>query len=260
MKRETRAEAYFLLAIEAYNANAKVEPVQRSYASDVLDDLGLFYVDFHHFEKAERCFRQALAIRVELLGEHHATVAYSYSNLALLHLLRGELEPCEAQCHAALELYAKTARQNVLAQADVHTVLGQCLHQKKNYPEALKWLEKALNHRRVQGETSEIAVAESLNHIARVYISMERYGKAHTHVKEARRIAFRLNQHLTQSLRAEVEKTERMLPAMTEWPAAELAEAGMTIATAPESANEEKPTKEKGSATPTTGSTKAPEG
>ncbi|CCW71907.1 unnamed protein product [Phytomonas sp. Hart1] len=226
MKREPQAEAYFLLAIEAYHTNAKTEPVQRTYASDVLDDLGLFYVDFQHYDKAERCFKQALDLRLELLGDHHATVAYSYSNFALLYLLREALEDCERMARAALELYAKTARTNTLAQADVYTVLGQCLHKKKAHAAALESLEKALNHRRLHGESAEQAVAESLNYIARVLLAMRRVGRAAAHVREARRIAFRLNQLLTEALRAEIEKTERMLPPLEEWTAADHAEAG----------------------------------
>ncbi|KAG5491944.1 hypothetical protein GH5_00839 [Leishmania sp. Ghana 2012 LV757] len=229
MRREPHAEAYFLLAVDAFKQNATMEPLQRTYMTDVLDDLGLFYLDFQHYEKAEKCFKESLDTRIEMLGENHATVAYSYSNFALLYLQRQDHANCEKMAEAALDMYGKTARSNVLAQADVHTTLGQCYHQQSQFAKALEMHEKALNVRRTRGDTTETAVAESLNHIARVYITTKRYGKAHRHVKEARRLAWQFNVEITQALRNEIVKTEQMIPPMEEWTNEERAEAQLRI-------------------------------
>ncbi|KPI86340.1 hypothetical protein ABL78_4606 [Leptomonas seymouri] len=229
MRREAHAEAYFLLAIDAFKQNATIEPLQRTYMTDVLDDLGLFYLDFHHYEKAEKCFKEALDTRIEMLGENHATVAYSYSNFAFLYLQRQDFANCEKMAEAALDMYAKTARSNVLAQADVQTTLGQCYHQQSQFDRALAMHEKALNVRRTRGDTTETAVAESLNHIARVYVTMKRYGKAHRYVKEARRLVWQFNVEITQPLRNEIVKTEQMIPPMAEWTNDERAEAQIKL-------------------------------
>lgn len=229
MKREVHAEAYFLLAIEGFKANAQVEQLQLTYMTDVLDDLGLFYLDFKHYEKAEKCFKEALDKRIELLGDHHATVAYSYSNFALLHLQRQEYGECENMCHASLNLYHKTVKSNVVAQADVYTTLGQCLHQQKRSEEALNFLEKSLNIRRTRGEATEAGVAENLNHIARVYISMNKYAKALHNLLEAKRIVSQYNTELTSMLRDELYKTEEMLPPVEEWAESERAAAATKI-------------------------------
>ncbi|EAN77798.1 putative TPR repeat protein [Trypanosoma equiperdum] len=221
MRRESHAEAYFLLSIEQFRENAKVEPLQRTFLTDVLDDLGLLYLDFHHYEKAEACLKEALDIRIEMLGETHATVAYSYSNFALLYLHREDTENCEKMCKCALDMYAKTARSNVLAQADVYTTYGHCCHLQKRYADALTWHEKALNVRRTRGESSEMATAESLNHIARVYVSLKKYAAATRHVAEAKKIAFKYDADLTQYLRQEVAKTEQQIPPMESWNAEE---------------------------------------
>ncbi|KEG09874.1 TPR-repeat-containing protein [Trypanosoma grayi] len=217
MRRESHAEAYFLLAIEQFRVNARVEPLQRTFLTDVLDDLGLLYLEFHHLEKAESCLKEALDTRIEMLGENHATVAYSYSNFALLYLHREDFANCEKMCKAALDMYAKTARSNVLAQADVYTTYGQCCHLQKRYADALAWHEKALNVRRTRGENSETATAESLNHIARVYVSMKQYAPATKYLAEAKKIAYQYNADFTQYLRQEVAKTEQQIPPMEEW-------------------------------------------
>ncbi|EKF32306.1 hypothetical protein MOQ_003847 [Trypanosoma cruzi marinkellei] len=219
MRRESHAEAYFLLAIEQFRENAKVEPLQRTFLTDVLDDLGLFYLDFHHYEKAERCLKEALDTRIEMLGESHATVAYSYSNFALLYLHREDTDNCERMCKAALDMYNKTARSNVLAQADVYTTYGQCCHLQRRLHDALSWHEKALNVRRTRGESSELSTAESLNHIARVYVSMKQYASATKYLAEAKKIAYQFTAEFAQYLRQEVAKTEQQIPPMEEWSA-----------------------------------------
>ncbi|KAG5492488.1 hypothetical protein JKF63_01066 [Porcisia hertigi] len=229
MRREPHAEAYLLLAVDAFKQNATIEPLQRTYMTDVLDDLGLFYLDFQHYEKAEKCFKEALDTRITMLGENHATIAYSYSNFALLHLQRQDYANCEKMAAAALDMYAKTARSNVLAQADVYMTLGQCYHQQSQFSKALEMHEKALNVRRTRGDTTETAVAESLNQIARVYITLKRYSKAYRHVKEARRLVWKFNVEITQPLRNEIIKTEQMIPPMEEWTNEERAEAQVKI-------------------------------
>lgn len=224
---DSQAEAYFLLAIEAYRRNALIEPMQRTFMTDVLDDLGLFYLEFQHFEKAEKCLKESLDARIELLGENHATVAYSYSNFALLYLYKKEYEQCEKMCYSALDMYAKTAKSNVLAQADVHVNLGQCLFAQKKYQEALNWHEKALNARRTRGDSTETAVAESLNFIARIYVEQKKYGLAHKFVKEAERLATQFDAQLTQRLRSEISKTISSIPPQSEWTQQDVTDSGL---------------------------------
>lgn len=224
---ESQAEAYFLLAIEAYRRNAQVEPMHRSFMTDVLDDLGLFYLEFQHFDKSEKCLKESLDARIEMLGQHHATVAYSYSNFALLYLYRKEYEQCEKMCHSALDMYLKTAKSNVLAQADVHVTLGQCLVAQKKYEEALKWHEKALNTRRTRGDSAETGVAESLNFIAKIYVELKKYGLAFKNAKESERLVHQFDPQLTQRLRSDVAKTIASIPPQSEWTSQDFVDAGV---------------------------------
>lgn len=212
LRRDIDAEPYFLLSIDRFRDNAKIEPMQRTFLTDVLDDIGLFYLDYGHLDKAEPCFKEALDLRIEVLGQDHATVAYSYSNFALLYLHREDHKNCEVFCQSALDLYQKSAKTNVVAHADVHTTLGQCLHRQKKNKEALASFEKALNIRRIRGESMEMATAESLNHIARVYLSMKDYPKAAKHVHEAKLLAAKFPPEMTKQLRSDIQMTEKQLP------------------------------------------------
>lgn len=212
MKQETHAEAYFLLSIDRFRDNAKVEPLQKTFMSDVLDDLGLYYLEFKHIEKAEQCLKESLDIRMELLGDSHATVAYSYSNFALLYLAKQDHKNCESMCSSALEVYLRTARTNTVAQADVHTTWGQCLSQQKKFKEALEKHEKALNFRRLRGDTMDNAVAESLNHIARIHAAMKNYPLATKNLMEAKRILQRFPADAARTLRTEIQITESQIP------------------------------------------------
>jgi len=217
MKHEHHAEAYFLLSIDRFRENGKVEPLQRTYMTDVLDDLGLYYLEFKHLDKAENCFKESLDTRIELLGDRHATVAYSYSNFSLLYLQKEDYKNCETMCRTALDLYLATAKSNVVAQADVLSTLGQCYFYQRRFRESLKEHERALNIRRMRGDTMETATAETLNHMARAYAELKEYPAALKHVTEAKRIALKFGPEVTQVLRTEIQLTEQKIPSPEFW-------------------------------------------
>lgn len=216
-KQEHHAEAYFLMAIERFRENAKSEVLQKTYMTDALDDLGLYYMEFKHLDKAEQCFKESLDLRIELLGEKHPTVAYSYSNFGLLYLQKEDYRNCELMCKSALDTYLETSKANVVAQADVLTTLGQCYFQQKKFKESLQQHEKALNIRRLRGDVMETATAESLNHIARAYIELKDYPNAVRFVTEAKRIAFKFGPEVTKVLRTEIQITEQRIPSQDQW-------------------------------------------
>ncbi|RNF02828.1 TPR-repeat-containing protein [Trypanosoma rangeli] len=127
----------------------------------------------------------------------------------MLYLHREDTENWEKMCQTAFDMYAKTARSNVLPQADVYTAYGQCCHLQRRLQEALKWHEKALNVRRTRWESGEPATAESLNHIARVYVAMKQYASATKYLAGGKKVAYEFTAELTQYLRREVAKTEQ---------------------------------------------------
>lgn len=214
-KRDPEAEAHFLHAIEIYrmNISAGKGDSQRLLMTDVLDDLGLHYLQFHMHERAEASMREALEIRLERLGESSPMAAYSYSNLSLVYLDKKDYANCETSCKAALKIYDAAKQDTWMAASDAYMTLGQCYSQQQMWGEALKTLSRSLNMRRTHGETAHIQVAETLHEIVKVKIALGETAEASTMLEEASALAEKF-QHLTTDLRAAIERTKRSFPAV----------------------------------------------
>lgn len=212
-KQDAEAEAHFLQAIEihrSYNTDT-----QMLLMTDCLDDLGLHYTQFRHYEKAEEVLMEALQTRLRIQGDVSPTVAYSYSNIALLRLAQENFEEGAKSAENALSVYGKIDKGDVhLAMADAHCTLGQCYAGMKDLLKAKKALHTAIEMRRVRGEVAIIAVAEGLNELARVNIQLGDTGEASDQVDEAANIAARYPV-ATVVLRNEIDKTKRMFPSIS---------------------------------------------
>ena len=215
-KKESEAETFLLQSIEYFTLNAQKAEIQRQLMTDVYDDLGLFYLLNKHLDKAENCFKTALDIRMLVLGDAHPTIGYSYSNFALLYLERNEYKQCDGMCEAALNIYLRVQKDNKLAHADVYTTRGQCFEAQRKYHDAIKWFNEALEIRRIQGEASEPAAAESLHHIGKVYARMKQYGEALNYLQQAKKIATK-HGAATAELRQMITTTEESIPDPSEW-------------------------------------------
>lgn len=217
IRKDNDAEAYYLLAIEQYTTNAIKEATQRTIMTDVYDDLGLYYLAQKHVDKAEAAFKKALDIRVESIGDTHPTVAYSYSNFALLYLEKQDAKNCITMCDMAISNYQQCRNnQSDLAFADVYTTRAQCHESQRQYDEALNWYFKALEIRRIRGETTEPATAESLHQISKVYIKRKEYANALKFLTEAKKLATKCGTATTE-LRQQILATEESIPDPSEW-------------------------------------------
>lgn len=166
-QRDPEAEAQFLQSVEVHRSVGKA--VHDLMATDVLDDLGLHYIQFKHYSRARECFTEALEIRDKQFKENHPTVGYSHSNLSVLAMNEGKYDECEKECLKAMEVYDRLKQDDTwMAIADVRSQLGQCYRAQKKLDQALEQLERCLNMRRVKGEQTDVAVAETLHHLALV--------------------------------------------------------------------------------------------
>ena len=169
---DPEAEAQFLQAIETHRQIAnmttsdKGKEIHELMATDVLDDLGLHYVQFKHYERARECFEEALEYRKKVYGATHPTIGYSHSNLSVLFMGMEKYAECEKECLDALAVYEKVTGDTWMAVGDVRMQLGQCYRLMKKWDLAQEHLEKALNMRRIKGEVSDISVAETLLQLA----------------------------------------------------------------------------------------------
>jgi tetratricopeptide (TPR) repeat protein len=204
---DPEAEAYFLLSVELHRRNNT--RTQQLLMSDCLDDLGLHYVQFKHYDKAQGAFDEALKLRLEHVGDSHPTVGYSYSNMALLHLMREQFRDGVKMSEQALRVYEQSKTDQKMSVADVYMTLGQNLHGMGDLQGAKGNLNRALSMRRTQGEMAELGVAEVLNQLARVCIDSNDHGQASDFLAESMKLVEKYGEHAGR-LREELKKTQRL--------------------------------------------------
>ena len=205
--QDPEAEVYFLQAIELHRQ--QTTKAQRLLMTDCLDDLGLHYIIFKHHDKAAEVPKEALDVRLELLGDIHPTVAYSYSNHAVLHLAKEEYREGARMAESALKVYEQSKVEQPLSVADCYCTLGQCLHGLGDFQGARANHMRALSTRRTQGEQAEVSVAETLNELARVAIDQEKFSDASEYLAEAFKIADKFGDYAPR-LRESLKKTQEL--------------------------------------------------
>ena len=209
-KKDPEAEAFFLRAVELYS-QLKDEKA-RMLVSDAKDDLGLFYVEMGHLDKAEECFREALEVRKKnpMIIDKHPTIAYSHSNLGVLHLAKKQYPEAIAECDEAISMYTfmKDAVQKELALADAYTTKAEALRALKEYSKSRELHESALLIRQKQGEVTYLATAETHNNLAKVEIELKNFASAAKHLAEAEVVVDKYPE-VTVQLRHEIEVTKR---------------------------------------------------
>lgn len=213
---DPEAEAQFLQAVEthrqiaAFGKTDKSKEIHELMATDVLDDLGLHYVQFKHYDRARECFEEALEYRKKVYGEIHPTIGYSHSNLSVMYMGEEKYDKCEKECLDALAVYEKVTGDTWMAVGDVRMQLGQCYRMMKKYDSALEHLEKALNMRRIKGEVADISCAETLLQLAMLRIDMGVRQEANKHIAEGLQICDK-HSSATGSLKSEFVKLQQKL-------------------------------------------------
>jgi tetratricopeptide (TPR) repeat protein len=224
------AEAYFLLSIEQFRSDIPEgvtdaqEQIARGslrnilFMTDVLDDLGLFYLSFHHYEKAEKCFSESLDLRMKNVGPSHPTIAFAYSNFSLLHLHRESYEDCVKMGRAALDMYKGWHEQNTqlsLAIADAQLTLGNCALRQNKLNDALTYFEEAESTRKKYNES--LAAAEAASRVARVLVGLKRFKAAVRKISEARRLVAEFDPSVVQSIKEDLKDIESRIPDPSQW-------------------------------------------
>jgi tetratricopeptide (TPR) repeat protein len=207
--RDVEAEAHYLMSIELHRQN-KTDS-QRLLLTDCLDDLGLHYLSHHHHDKAEECFKEALDERLSVFGEKHPTIAYSYSNMALLLQAKDDFVGAIKSAQQSAAMYDSCTGDHDLARCDVMATRGQCHHSLKQLGEAKDIHEKVLNTRRIKGEVAQFSLAETMHDLCRVLLDQGEPAAAGQHLSQAFVIIDRYPQH-TQNLRDKFVKTRDSFP------------------------------------------------
>ena len=75
------------------------------YVASALHNIAGCYDKLEQYEKAEQFYRDAVKMKLDVLGDDHVSVAQSQVGLADVMLLQGDAAQGETYCLAALEIW-----------------------------------------------------------------------------------------------------------------------------------------------------------
>ncbi len=168
---------------ERVDQDLKDEP---EVQAELLDTLGLTYIDLVEYAKAEAVQRKALGIRQKLFGNKHPDVARSLDNLVLVLERQRRLTEAETLAREALEMQKELLggeNQDIAASMD-H--LANIFFSQGNWSGAETMHRQALAiKRKLSGNDKDSGLAWSLNNLARVLWTEGKLDEAETLNREA---------------------------------------------------------------------------
>ncbi|MFW6078581.1 MAG: tetratricopeptide repeat protein [Gemmatimonadota bacterium] len=167
------AEALYARALEIYRASGTPEQVATG-----LSNLGVVHNRQEKHEEAVRVLEESLAIRREIHGDRHTSVAYSLLNLAEAHNVAGRYDEAERLLRECIAL-----RRDLLGDDHPHTGLalnnlGSVLQEAGDLEGAQAAHEEALAVRRAALGDEHPDVAASLNNLGVVAYFQEDHSGA----------------------------------------------------------------------------------
>ncbi len=168
---QQKAEQALALREKAFGAES-LEVAQ------VLNDLGLLYVEAGDYQKAEAVLQRDLSIKEKKFGTEDARVAMSLNTLGLLYVEKGDYAKAESLLKKSLAMMEKKLGLENLDLAPVLNNLARTYEQTGDYVKAEPLFERALSIRKkILGEAHP-DVARSLANLAEVYFLKGDYAKA----------------------------------------------------------------------------------
>ncbi len=128
-----------------------------------LNNLGLTSFDLGHFNKALKLFKQAHDFQLKATGTLNANIAFAMTNMGRVHLHLEQWEQSEVWIKQAMQLRAEHLGMDHLLYADTLMAQAELAFVTKNFDQALKSAEQALNIRKKQLDQSNWKLADSRN-------------------------------------------------------------------------------------------------
>ncbi|KIC76620.1 hypothetical protein DB41_FH00010, partial [Neochlamydia sp. TUME1] len=153
-----KAEEWYLLAENDNPNNA-----------EVLNALGIIYLDQGNLDKAAEYSIKALAINLDLYGETYPTVARDYSNLGLIYKAQGNLDKATEYNIKALTIKLKVFGENHPTVAICYNNLGTLYRAQGNLDKAAEHSNKALAVNVKNYGENHPAVATNYNNLGQIY-------------------------------------------------------------------------------------------
>jgi tetratricopeptide (TPR) repeat protein len=116
----------------------------------VLETLGEVYLRQQNYERAESCLCTAYSIKTRVLGDTHAAVAGTASNLARLFYVIYQFDEAEKYSHEAVRIQEKLFGANSIEAATAMHNLATVYHVQKKYAQAEPFYERAMKIKQLQ--------------------------------------------------------------------------------------------------------------
>jgi serine/threonine-protein kinase len=169
------------IAIAERRANGRPSLLLASFLNSLADN----YRRQGRYEESKQLHREALGMRIELLGEIDPAVAGSHNNLGLLSLGTGEPEEARKHFQKALEILRQEGVENDPRMALLLHNIGLALRAQGNNREAEESFREGLEmFTRIFGEHHPLR-ATHLRSLASVLVPLGEYDEAEEHIREA---------------------------------------------------------------------------
>ena len=150
-----------------------------------LNVLGLVLQKKKRYAAAEKSFRQALELRLEIYDENHPDVVRSYNNLATSLYYQEEIEEAKEIYFRSLEVRLRWLEPPNESLAKSFNQLGSALAGQSEFAEAASFFRLALATRRGIHDTDHPAVVTVLLNLGRVLYSVGQLDEAEQYLQEA---------------------------------------------------------------------------
>ncbi len=173
-QRCQRCLAHAQICAELIN-QAEIKSVESAY---LLFKAARYLLERAQYSQAESLYRQALAIREQVLGQEHPDVAESLNGLGELYDHQGKYAQAESVYQQALALRERALGSQHPYVAESLNNLGELYYHQGKYAQAESVYQQALAIREQVLGPQHLDVAESLNDLGVLYFYQSKYTQA----------------------------------------------------------------------------------
>ncbi|NRB72236.1 MAG: tetratricopeptide repeat protein, partial [Xanthomonadales bacterium] len=187
-ERMTTEEMLNLGAARIQNTET-MDPLSRARLQSLLGEV---YFKLFMENEAEQMVQQALATRIDLLGEEHVLVADSKGQLGAIYANEMRIDEAEPLLLEAMATAQGATTQDLEVIASIWEALGNLYWVQVRHDEARDALERALEIRQVKmGRTDEFALAAALSSLGVLHMELEEFARAEPYLEQAAEIRVR---------------------------------------------------------------------
>lgn len=179
-----------VLCVNALNARMKTLGQDHRRTGESFDTIGTLFLLRGDLVNAEQYLQRALTVREKALGANHPDVAESLLNLSNLYLAKNDLARAEALVERARSIREKALGTEHPDYASSLIYLGRIYHEKGDNARAEQSIRRAISIREKTLGSDHILVADALQSLALIAVSIEQAEQLAKRVLAIREKAF----------------------------------------------------------------------